>query len=206
VAGFGYLRSNYWALPSNIFPNGNPIEIYGEKYPVQDCRSGQCYSGYLYWNGYIPANRINSTDANGRPNGVMGVPADYKPAGSPLIPWGSTVLPANAPANTALSTFWDTNTVWVPLNNGTVQRTTFDENLHPWRQQYFNGPRTWGMDASIMKNIPIAESVRMRFQADFFNVLNNPNNPTGVNSDGLLSIRTSGVNSREVQLSLRLIW
>ena len=206
VAGLGYLRSNYWALPSTIYPNGNPIEIYGEKYPVQDCRSGQCYSGFLYWNGYIPSNRINSTDASGKPNGVMGVPANYKPAGAPLIPYGSTELPANAPANTALSGFWDTNTVWVPIKNGTVQRTAFDDNLHPWRQQYFNGPRTWGMDASIMKNLPITETVRLRFQADFFNVLNNPNNPTAVAADGLLSSRTSGVNSRELQLSLRLLW
>lgn len=206
VAGFGYVRSNYWALPTTIYPNGNPIEIYGEKYPIQDCRSGQCFSGYLYWNGYIPANRINSKDANGRPNGVMGVPADYKPAGSPLIPWGSTALPPNAPAGTAVSSFWDTNTVWVPLKDGSVQRTTFDDNLHPWRQQYFNGPILWGMDASIMKNIPITERVRMRFQADFFNVFNHPNNPTAVAADGLLSTRTSGVNSRELQLSMRLYW
>ncbi len=206
IAGLGYLRSNYWSLPSNIYPNGNPIEVYGEKYAIQDCRSGKCYPGYLYWNGYIPANQINSVDANGKPNGVMGVPADYKPAGSPMIPWGSTALPANAPANTDVSRYWDTNTVWIPLKNGSVQRTTFNDNLHPWRQQYFDGPRTWGVDASIMKNIPFTETVRLRFQADFFNVFNHPNNPTGVGGDGVLSTRTSGSDARELQLSLRLLW
>lgn len=206
IAGMGTLRSNYWALPTNIYPNGNQVEVYGEKYPIQDCRSGTCYPGYLYWNGYIPANRINSTDANGKPNGVMGVPADYKPAGAPLIPWGSTAAPANAPAGTDVSAYWDTNTVWVPLNNGSVQRTTYDNNLHPWRQQYFTGPRTWGVDATIMKNISITESTRLRFQADFFNVFNHPNNPTGVGGDGVLSTRTSGSGARELQLSLRLLW
>jgi hypothetical protein len=87
VAGIGQLRSNYFALPTDVFPNGNKIEIYGEKYPIEDCRSGACRSGYLWWNGYIPAHQINSVDANGRPNGVMGVPSNYKPAGEPLIPW-----------------------------------------------------------------------------------------------------------------------
>ena len=30
----------------------------------------------------------------------MGVPANYKPAAAPLIPWGQTALPPNAPAGT----------------------------------------------------------------------------------------------------------
>jgi len=37
-------------------------------------------SRYLWWNGYIPANKINSVDVNGKPNGIMGVPANYKPS------------------------------------------------------------------------------------------------------------------------------
>ena len=46
----------------------------------------------------------------------------------------------------------------------------------------------------------------VRFSADFFNVLNNLNNPTTVGSDGLLSVRNSGSPSRVTQLSLRLNW
>ena len=89
--------------------------------------SGDCFPGYLWWNGYIPANRINSVDANGKPNGIMGVPDNYKPANAPLIPWGQTALPANAPADTDVSDFWDTNTVWMPAeqrdrSTGGVQR------------------------------------------------------------------------------------
>src|SRR5206468_11150324 len=103
---------------------------------IQDCRSGACRPGYLWWNGYIPSNRINSYDAAGNPNGVIGVPAGYKAAAAPLIPAGTTQLPANAPANTNVQQLWDTNTVWVPLKDGSVQRTTYNDNLHPWRHQY----------------------------------------------------------------------
>ena len=212
IAGTGNFRTNFWTLAGNtinntvIYPNGNPIERYGEKYPIEDCRSGACFPGFLYWNGYIPANQINSRDAQGRPNGVMGVPANYKPAGAPLIPWGSTTLPANAPANTVLSQFWDTNNVWVRLNNNAVQRLTFNNQLHPWRNQYMPGPNQWFMDASLFKNTSLTEKVALRLNIDFFNVLNNPNNPnlSNNNQDGILSTRNSGSPARVLQLTMRL--
>ena len=119
----------------------------------------------------------------------MGVPSNYKPATAFLIPQGSTALPANAPANTVISSFWDTNTVWIPLNDGTVQRQAFDDGLHPWRNQYMPGPMQWFQDASLFKFIPIKERVTMRFNMDVFNVFNNPNNPTGVSGTGVLSTR-----------------
>jgi hypothetical protein len=50
---------------------------------LQTSRSGVCYDGWLYYNGYIPANRINSYDSSGRPNGVMGVPSSYVPFQAP---------------------------------------------------------------------------------------------------------------------------
>jgi hypothetical protein len=206
IAGAGFLVSRYWTLPTNIYPNGNPIEIYDYKYPIEDCTSGVCFPGYLWWNGYIPANRINSYDSQGRPNGIMGVPENYRPAGQPLIPYGSTALPANAPANTRVSQFWDTNTVWIPLSNGTVQRTTFNDNLHPWRNQYFGAPLQWFQDAALFKFIPINERVTLRFNIDFFNVFNHPNNPTAVSGNGVLSTRNSGSAARVTQLALRLNW
>jgi len=207
IAGLGNIRTNYWTLPTDIYPvSGQNIEVYGYKYPIQDCRSGNCLPGYLWWNGYIPANRINSTDANGRPNGVMGVPSNYKPAATPLIPAGSTALPANAPANTVVSQFWDTNSVWVPLNNGTVQRVNFNDNLHPWRNQYMPGVRQWFQDASLYKFTKITEQVTIRLSVDFFNVFNNPNNPNAIAGDGVLSTRNSGSGARVTQLGARLIW
>ncbi len=207
IAGLGSIRTSYWTLPTDIYPTtGQNIEVYGYKYPIQDCRSGTCYPGYLWWNGYIPSNRINSVDANGRPNGVMGVPSNYRAAAQPLIPWGSTALPANAPAGTNVSQFWDTNTVWIPLNNGTVQRTTYNDNLHPWRNQYLPGPRQWFQDASLFKFLNFGERITLRFNVDFFNVFNNPNNPTAVGGDGVLSTRNSGSGARVMQLGARLSW
>jgi hypothetical protein len=201
VAGMGQLRSNYFSLPTGIYPTGNAIEMYGYQYPIEDCRSGTCVPGYLWWNGYIPANQINSRDANGKPNGVMGVPANYKPAGQPLIPW-----PANPNRNDPMYAYFGTNNVWVPLKDGTSQRTTYNNGLHPWRQQYLPGVRQWGLDASLFKTIPITERVFVRFNADFFNVLNMPGNPNSIGSDGILGTRTSGQSARELQLSLRLTW
>lgn len=206
IAGMGSLRSTYFTLPTGIYPNANKIETYGYKYPIEDCRSGICRPGYLWWNGYIPSNQINSYDAQGRPNGIMGVPADYKPAAQPLIPWGSTALPPNAPANTNVASFWDTNTVWVPLESGTPQRIAYNDNLHPWRNQYLPSVRQWGLDASLFKTVPITERVNLRFNADFFNVLNKPGNPNSVGSNGILSTVNSGQSARELQLTLRLTW
>ena len=62
VAGNGTLTSRYFQIPTNLWGAQGKIETCGKKYPVQDCRSGVCYDGWLYWNGYIPANRINSVD------------------------------------------------------------------------------------------------------------------------------------------------
>ena len=206
IAGLGSIRQGYWQLPTNNYPTGNPVEIYGYKYPIQDCQSGTCFPGYLWWNGYIPQNLINRVDASGKPTGIMGIPSNYKPAQAPLIPQGSTVLPANAPAGTVVSQFWDTNTVWIPLSNGTVQQTTFNDNLNPYRNQYKLAPWQWFQDASAMKFFNITEKVLFRFSVDLFNVFNHPNNPTGVGSNGVLSTRNSGSGARVMQLGARLQW
>ena len=203
LAGTGYLRSNFQSLPTGTYPNGNAIEYYGYKYPIQDCTGGTCYPGYLWNNaGYIPANRINSYDpVTGRPNGIMGVPADYKSVSQPIWPW-----PANPQSSDPMYPYYGSNTVWVPLSNGVLQRTTYNENLHPWRQQYYPSVRQWGLDASLFKTIPVTERVNLRFNLDYFNVLNHPNNPTGVSGMGILSTRSSGSGARELQLTLRLTW
>jgi hypothetical protein len=205
IAGTGNWRTNYFALPTDNYPTGEKLEFYGKKYPVNDCRSGACFPGYLWFNGYIPQNQINSVGANGKPNGIMGVPEGYKAATAPLIRWGATTAP-NMPAGTNLSGFWDTNNVWIPLNNGTVQRTTFNDNMNPWRNQYFSAPNQWGVDASLFKFTNITEKVVFRFNMDFFNVLNHPNDPITVDSLGILTTRNSGSASRVMQITARLIW
>lgn len=213
LAGIGSLNSTYLALPTDNWNlTGEPIHQYGYKYRIQDCRSGTCFPGYLWWNAYIPVNQINSHDASGNPNGVEGVPANYKPAVTPLIPWGSTTLPANAPADTNIADYWDTNTTWVKLKDGSVVRTNYDTGLHPWRNQYIGGPLQWNVDASIFKRFRVREGMEARFTLDAFNVFNHPNN-TGNNgsndynvSPGVLDTSSQSNLARQLQLSCRLSW
>ena len=93
----------------------------------------------------------------------------------------------------------------MPLKNGTVQRISISPNLHPWQNQYVMGPGTFGMDASLVKNVAIKEHVMFRLQADFFSVLNNPGlNQPG--SNGIISMQTSANAARVMQLIGRLTW
>ncbi|HEY7617953.1 MAG TPA: TonB-dependent receptor, partial [Terriglobales bacterium] len=202
IAGNGALTSRYFGLPTSMWsPIGN-IETYGKKYPIQDCRSGVCYDGYLFYNGYIPANRVNSVGANGRPNGVMGVPESYKPFQTPLIPTpkdGGSASDPNFP-------FYESNTVFVSLKNGTLQRTTYDSNFHPMRFQYLLGPMVWSMNASAFKAIQLREQVFLRFNIDFFNVFNMPGTRLPDSTTGIISNQLSQNSPRVLQLTGRLSW
>jgi len=202
IAGFGSVRSNYWSLPTGNWGYLGKVEVYGKKYPIEDCRSGTCYQGWLWYNGYIPANRINSYDAAGRPNGVMGVPANYQPAHKPIFP-----TPANggSPSDPNYP-YYESNTTWVRLKDGTLQRTSLDTNLHPWRQQYLPGIRSWGLDASLFKAVRVNERFTVRVNADFFNVLNMPGLNQPDSSSGIVSTRNSANEPRNFQLTLRLQW
>jgi hypothetical protein len=203
VAGNGTLTSRYFQLPTGNWGAYNGVEVYDKKYPIEDCRSGVCYDGWLYWNGYIPANRINSTDPRtGRPNGVMGVPDSYRPFQSPMIP----IPQDGGSAGDPNFGFYDTNTVYVPLKNGTLQRTSYDTGLHPLQNQYFMGPMVWNMAASAFKTIPITERVFLRMNADFLdNVFNMPGT-TMPGGDGIILNRNSAVSPRVLQLTMRLTW
>jgi hypothetical protein len=202
IAGNGALTSRYFGLPTSMWgPIGN-VEVYGKDYPIQDCRSGVCYEGNLHYNGYIPANRINSYDRNGKPNGVMGVPETYKPFQTPLIPTprdGGSASDPNFP-------FYESNTVFVPLKNGTLQRTTFDTNFHPMRFQYLLGPMIWSMNASAFKSIRLREQVYLRFNIDFFNVFNQPGTRLPDSTTGIITKQFSQNSPRVLQLTGRLNW
>jgi hypothetical protein len=208
MAGMGSWRTRYIALGSpstTYFPalGSGKVEIYGKQYPIQDCTSGKCYPAYLWWNGYIPADKINSTDpVTGKPNGYMGIPANYQPAAQPLHPW-----PAHPSKSDPMYNYYGGNTIWIPLQGvKNPQRITYNDNLPPWRNQFIPGPGTWGLDASLFKTIPITERFSMRLNGDFFNVLNRPGTPNASASNGIINMRNSDLGAREVQLTLRLIW
>ena len=79
--------------------------------------------------------------------------------------------------------------------------------MNPHRNQYIPGVVQWFQDASIFKSTRITESITLRFNVDFFNVFNHPNNPNAASlTDAVLSTRNSGSGARVTQLGLRLIW
>jgi hypothetical protein len=202
IAGNGALNSRYFALPTTNWGPLNDVEKYGKQYPIQDCRSGVCYDGYLYYNGYIPANRVNSTAANGRPNGVMGVPDNYKPIQAPLIPTpkdGGSSSDPNFP-------FYESNTVFVPLKDGSLQRTTLDTGLHPIRNQFVLAPVVWTMNASAFKAVQLREQMFLRFNIDFFNVFNMPGTRLPDSATGIITNQFSQNAPRVLQLTGRLTW
>ena len=203
VAANGTLTSRYFALPTSNWGPISNIEVYGTKYPIQDCRSGVCYDGYLYYNGYIPANRINSYDPKtGKPNGVMGVPSSYHPFEAPLIP-----TPANGgSASDPNFPYYESNTVFVPLKDGTLQRTSMDTNLHPMRNQFLMGPMVWSMNASAFKSFRLRESMFLRFNIDFFNVFNMPGTRLPDPASGIILNQLSQNSPRGLQLTGRMSW
>jgi hypothetical protein len=203
LAGNGTLVSRYVQLGTGLWGQQNPVEIYGKKHPIQDCRSGVCYDGWLYFNGYIPANRINSRDAAGRPNGVMGVPSNYRPFQQPVI-----ATPADGgAANDPNRPLYESNTVFVRLNNGIDQRVALNTGLHPLQNQFFLGPMQWNMAGSLFKSVPITERLVLRVNADFLdNVFNMPGTVLPSGTDGVILNRTSANSPRVLQLTMRLTW
>jgi len=205
LAGSGTYQSRYFSLPAGNYGPTSPVQIYGTQYPIKDCTSGVCQPGFLYWNGYVSPPLINRTNASGQCTGICGIPSNYTPSNLPLIPYGSTALPANAPANTNISQYWETQTIWVPLKDGTVVRTAMNTNLPWWNNQYLPAPWAFNLSASLFKTFSLTERARLRFNADFFQVLNNPGIPTP-GGNGILSSQNSNNSPRDLQLTLRLTW
>jgi hypothetical protein len=216
VSGMGKFNSNWFTLPTNMYPTGVPVQLYGHKYPIQDCRSGSCRPGYLLWNGYIPAHQINSVDPKtGQPNGIMGVPSDYKPATSPLWPYPANYNSLNA-TNDPNYRYYGTNTVFLPLTgnpagyqtdltpygNGDLQSSP----ISAWLNQPVLSTNNWVQDATLFKNFSIKERVRMRLQFDFFNVFNMPGVSPAAGGNGIVSSYSNYNNPRTMQVSARVNW
>lgn len=214
-SGNGTVVSSWFALPTNNWSqNADDVTIYGTKYPITDCSQTsatatskadeRCYAGYLYYNGYISSRLINSTNAAGIRTGIFGLPADYKPAIHPIIPW-----PAGATSTSPGNGDFDTDVVYIKLSNGNTQRVTADSGLHPWRNQYRLGPFNWNQDVSLVKYFPITERVRFRANVDLFNAFNlqGLNTPGG---NGIVTLQNSyggfGFRPRQLQLTARLEW
>jgi hypothetical protein len=132
----------------------------------------------------------------------MGVPESYRPFQTPINP-----TPRNGGSSSdPLFPFYETNTVFVPLKNGTIQRVNYDTNLHPLRNQYFMGPSQWTMNASAFKSIALREGMFLRFNIDFFNVFNMPGTNLPDVNTGIITNQFSNNAPRVLQVTGRLTW
>jgi len=105
------------------------------------------------------------------------------------------------------------NQVPFTLADGTVHNTSITD-LQNWNSQNFMlSPGNWDQDLSVFKYFEIAERLKLRFTADFFNVFNHPvNYLAGVNTSdlstttGLLDLSRQANDPRIIQFSARLEW
>jgi hypothetical protein len=185
--------TSWWSLQSGQFPTGAKLRIWGHKYQVQDCRSGACLSAYMYSNsGWINPAQIDSHNAAGQCTGICGVPAGYQSFSAPLVTDPS-------------SPYFGTNTVTVPLSNGTNYIGSWG-GISPLNNQIFQSPGLWNLSASLFKVFALTEHARLRFQWDVSNPTNSPQQAQIPNANGLIYTYTSGQSARNMQFSLRLIW
>ena len=201
LAGNGEWYSRYFQLPTNNWGKLEQPVTYGKDIPVQDCRSGACFDGWLWYNGYVPANRVNSTTAAGAPNGVMGLPSNYSPGHQPIWPTPATPIPGDPNAS-----LYETNNVIVRLNSGATQQVGMNNGLHPWRNQFLTAPWVFQLNSSLFKAFAITDRVAARLNVDFFNLLNNPGLTLPDAVTGIVSNRFSQNPPRNLQVTMRFIF
>lgn len=202
ISGVGYVLSSIFQPGSSNWGPTSPIKIYKHKYKVSDCRSGNCYPAYFWFNGYIPSSQNGNLGCTGKC--VFGLPTDYTPYEQPI-----DVNPADG-AN------YNTNNVTIsgPGLKAGGETTTYGSGAvgtNRYSKTFINGPFNWEADISLFKVFPITETVNFRANVDVFNFLNhqgfnNPNTTDGVQAfyAGGQSGATSFNPPRQVQLSLRL--
>lgn len=95
LAGDGTIQMINFQPASGNWGAINPIHVYKHKLPITDCRSGNCFPEYLWFNGYIaPTANASSgyctaaygakTSASGVLEFVYGLPANYQAYESPI--------------------------------------------------------------------------------------------------------------------------
>ena len=218
LAGAGGITSQDFAVNNGNWGPTNPLKIYKHKAPITDCRSGNCYKAYEWFNGYIaPTSISGNTCAGSLPNVVSGLPSSLQPSQSPLDAVCSAPTAVNGVLTANTGTEYGSNDVAITLLNGTVDpqpsyapSPTGAYAGNPYSHTVLNGPFHWSADASLFKVFPITERTRLRFNMDAFNVFNVQGFSNPSTTDGIEQVTPGGVGAsssnspREIQLSLRL--
>ena len=187
MAFVGTMVSQAFQVTNTNFGEYNPITLYKDGAKVTDCRSGVCRPAYMWFNGYLPPNVINT------PNGVQGVPSDYKPYLAPIN-------------NTPGVTNFGNNNVTQTLSNGQSVLTAFSpgpSGVNPYNSGILQGPKNFQADISIYKEFAFKERYKLRFNVDAFNAFNiqGLNNPSA--TDGITTFQSSYWRPRQIQFTGR---
>ena len=209
IAADGTMNSQDFYVGSGNWGTNSPIQKYKSGHKVTDCRSGSCTQAYMWFNGYIPPSQLATVAPSTCAAVVSNLPTGWIPYSQPLNTNYVSKGGAGCPGST--DPHYNTNDVQINLLNGKTDKqgyTAGPTSTTPWRKTLLNGPNNFVADASIFKVFPITESMRLRFNADAFNVLNMQglNNPGS--GDGVLQYTpghsSSHFTPRQVQLTLRL--
>lgn len=205
IAGSGSIVSQYFGLDTSNWGPTNPLKVYNKKYKIQDCSSGVCHPGYLWYNGFINPLSINNPCG---PALYSGIPTNYTPYQTPInmTTGGTTCVGSAGTTPKAVNPNYLTNIVNVPLANGSMSPVVYSPGpgLNPFSKSVLHGPYNWTADMSLFKVFPITEKVFFRVNVDAFNVFNvqgynNPNKTTGIQN-----FLSSHNTPRQLQLTARL--
>jgi hypothetical protein len=209
IAGDGNLYSSDFTITSTNWGPTNKIQYYKHSKPVTDCRSGNCYRVYQWWNGYVAptSNAANSCSAQAGAKVLTGLSGDY-----------ATSTAYQGPMDQVCGTTSATNDPNYGNNNvgilfpgatapGSIAYNPGPSNTNPFSHTVLNGPFNIVNDASLFKVFPITGKINVRFNMDVFNVFNNQGSVAPSGSDGTQNLNTTSNNAaRQLQFTLRLTY
>ena len=178
AAGRAWVAAQHVVHPAHrhLSRTATTIEMYGYQYPIQDCRSGACCPGYLWWNGYIPANRINSYDAARQAQRRHGRAVQLQARGAATDP----VARQARQQRPAVHLLRDQHR-WVPLKNGPSQRTIVQRQPAPLAEPVHARRAAVGSGRFAVQDHPDHRAVQCCASTrTSFNVLNHPGNPNSI--------------------------
>jgi len=213
IAGDANLYSSDFAIGATNWGPTSALHVYKHAHPITDCRTGKCYTNYLWWNGYIPPTQISGNTCSAGLSAVTTVPTNYAAYQTPM----DTACAAPAGGKAVTDQYYGTNEVGINFPGSTTATSVAYQpgpnsssggswsGNNPFSKTVLDGPYNFVNDASLFKVFPIRESLMLRFQMDVFNVFNNQGSVAPSGSDGTQNLSTTSNNAaRQVQFSLRL--
>lgn len=212
IAWNGSIFQNWMGVSSSNWGGSNPtgggtkgpIHIYKHKYKVNDCSSGKCIPGYLWYNGYISPLLINNPCTGA--TAISGLPANYQAYQTPINMDPMTVTCPKGVFTSSNAHYLDNYVPVAITGSSTPTLVNYSPGpaTNPFVHTFLHSPWFWWPDASIFKVFPISDKTSLRVNMDAFNVFNIQGDPTP-NSNGIQYLnKSASPNSRQIQLSARL--